>query len=140
VIVSHGNCVAGAATAFGSITVVIDPASGAVVTVFNAGGLEVASFDGSGGSRALTAGSYTWSAEAATGYGLVGESDGQFRVIACEDEVLDDEIVDDEVDDLVVLPFTGARTETLLGASIVLLGSGLLLIRSSRRRDEALDS
>jgi hypothetical protein len=140
VVVSHGNCVAGAATAFGSMTVVIDPASGAVVSVYNAGGLEVASFDGSGGSRALTAGNYTWTADAATGFGLVGESDGQFTVIACEDEVLDDEIVDDEVDDLVVLPFTGARTETLLGASIVLLGSGLLLIRSSRRRDEALDS
>jgi hypothetical protein len=140
VIVSHGNCIQGAATAFGSVTVFIDPASGAVVSILNGGGLEVASFDGTGGSRALTVGVYTWNAEASAGFSLVGETEGQFTVIACADEVLGDEIEDDEVDDLVVLPFTGVNTETLFGASIVLLGSGLLMIRSTRRREEGLDS
>jgi hypothetical protein len=146
VIVSHGNCIEGAATAFGSVTVTIDPESGAIVSILNADGLEVASYEGAGGSRALTAGLYTWNAQAASGFELVGASSGQFTVIACEDEVLDeelepDEVEDDEVEDLVVLPFTGVNTETLLGASIVLLGSGLLLLRfTGRREEEGIDS
>jgi hypothetical protein len=56
------------------------------------------------------------------------------------DEVLDEEFENDDPDDevrgLEILPFTGIDTSTLFGASIVLLGSGWVLIRSARRREE----
>jgi hypothetical protein len=140
VIVSYGNCVEGAATAFGSMTVVIDPGSAAVVTVRNDTGQVVATFDEDGGSQALVAGAYTWDAQASAGFAMTGDSVGQFTVVACDDEVLDEEIENDDPEDevrgLEVLPFTGIDTWTLFGASIVLLGSGWVLIRSARRREE----
>jgi hypothetical protein len=71
---------------------------------------------------------------------LTGDVAGQFTVVACDDEVLDEEIdndhPEDEVRGLEVLPFTGIDTWTLFGASIVLLGSGWVLIKSARRREE----
>lgn len=145
VIVSHGNCIVGTATALGSVTAVIEPGMAAKLTLLKAGG-QVASFNGTGGALALAPGVYTWSAGAAEGFSLSGVTSGGFTVAAC-DEVLDEVIEnddtqpsvpkEDEVLEIVVLPFTGVDTEILLGASIVLLGSGLFLIRSTRRRDES---
>lgn len=138
VVVSHGSCVEGAATAFGSVTVTISPEGAATVTIFNSNSQEVAVL--SGGTQALAAGSYTWQAEAEPGFGVAGETSGSFAVVACPDEVLDEEIENDDPEDevrgLEILPFTGINTWTLFGASIVLLGSGWILIRSARRREE----
>ncbi len=145
VVVSHGNCIPGAANALGSVNVAIAPATGAIVTVFDIGGQKAADFDGSGGQLPLKPGAYTWIASATPGFSLVGVTSGGFTVQVC-DEVLGEVIEnddpdaeiseDDEVLELVVLPFTGASTDLLLGAAIALLGSGLVLIRSARRRDQ----
>jgi hypothetical protein len=56
-------------------------------------------------------------------------------VAPCPDGVLG-EAIEDEVEAIVVLPFTGVDTDLLLGASLVLLGSGAFLIRSATRRKE----
>jgi len=139
VIVSHSNCVEGAATAFGSVTVIVDPDGAATVTIFNSNSQEVAVL--SGGTHSLTAGIYTWLAEAESGLTVAGETSGSFTVVACPDEVLDEGIENDdpvdEVRDLEVLPFTGIDTRTLFAASVVLLGTGWILIKSARRREES---
>jgi hypothetical protein len=126
VIVTHGNCVAGAPTAYGSVTVGINPMSGATVTIFNSNIQEVAAFDSDGGNEVLVAGDYTWNAVASPGYDLTGATSGAFEVVAC----------DDEVGGIVVLPFTGIDSEVLLGASILLLGMGIYLIHIARRGEE----
>lgn len=141
VIVSHGNCVVDAPTDLGSVTVVIDPGTAAIVTILDSGDEVAATFDGAGGSVALAPGGYTWSAVSTEGFSLSGATSGAFTVEVC-DEVLDevienDDTEDDEVLDLVVLPFTGADSETLLGVSVALLLSGGLLIRSATRREES---
>ncbi|MGH8912934.1 MAG: hypothetical protein ACRDZM_00265 [Acidimicrobiia bacterium] len=51
------------------------------------------------------------------------------------DEVLG-EVIENDGPDLEVLPFTGIDAESLLAASLVLLGSGWILVRSTRRREE----
>ncbi len=136
VIVTHGNCIEGASTAFGSVTVEIDPAAAATVSILNSGAQVVATFTGPGGSQSLVAGAYNWVTAAVEGYTVAGDGSGSFTVAACPDEVEGEEIVPDEVEELVVLPFTGLSTEALLGAATVLLGTGWVLIRTARRREE----
>ncbi len=126
VVVTHGDCVQGAPTAFGSVTVGITPEAAATVTVLDSSHLEVAVFGDAGGEQTLLIGDYTWSAEAEPGYELTGETSGAFEVVAC----------DDEVEGEVVLPFTGLDSEQLLGASILLLGLGIYLIHIARRGEE----
>ena len=145
VIVTHENCVVGAVTAFGSITVSIDPDSAVTMSIMDKDANVVATFTGTGGTQSLIAGNYTWVADPAGGFTLGGEATGGFTVAPCPDEVLDDvieddDMVDDEVEDeveaVVVLPFTGVDTDLLAWASVVLLGTGLLLVRSATRREE----
>ena len=141
VVVSHGNCIAGAATAFGAVTVVIDPDAAATVSILNGASQVVGTFTGTGGTQALLVGSYTWEADAAAGFALAGGASGSFIVLPCPDEVLGEVIVDDdpvadEVEEIVVLPFTGFDTDLLFAVSLVLLGSGAFLIRYARRREE----
>jgi hypothetical protein len=145
VIVTHGNCVVGAVTAFGSVAVTIDPDSAVTMSIMDKDSKVVATFTGTGGTQSLIAGNYTWVVDTADGFTLGGEATGGFTVAPCPDDVLDDvieddDMVDDEVEDeveaVVVLPFTGVDTDLLAWASVVLLGSGLLLVRSARRREE----
>jgi hypothetical protein len=126
VIVTHGNCVEDAPTAFGSVTVGIAPEAAATVTVLDSSHLEVAVFGDAGGQQTLEAGDYTWSAAAAPGYELTGATSGEFEVVAC----------DDEVEGVTILPFTGLDSEQLLGVSILLLGLGIYLIHIARRGEE----
>jgi hypothetical protein len=49
------------------------------------------------------------------------------------DEVLGEEIDNEDPD---TLPFTGVNTEVLLGASLLMLGSGITLIQLARKREE----
>ncbi len=55
--------------------------------------------------------------------------------VVCDD-VLSEVVAPDEVQAIVVLPFTGIDSETLLGASILLLGLGIYLIHFARRGEE----
>ena len=126
VLVTHGNCVVGAPTAFGSVTVGIAPEAAASVTIFDSSHLEVAVFGDAGGQQALLFGDYTWSAVATPGYDLTGSTTGAFEVVACPDEV----------GGVSILPFTGMDSETLLGVSILLLGMGIYLIHIARRGEE----
>jgi hypothetical protein len=126
VLVTHGDCVEDAPTAFGSVTVGIVPEAAATVTVLDSSHLEVAVFGDAGGEQTLLAGDYTWSAEATAGYELTGATSGAFEVVAC----------DDEVEGEVLLPFTGMDTLQLLGVSILLLGLGIYLIHIARRGEE----
>jgi hypothetical protein len=126
VIVTHGNCVEDAPTAYGLVTVGIVPEGAASVTVLDSSHLEVAVFGDAGGEQTLLAGDYTWSAEAMPGYELTGATSGAFEVVACDDEVQGE----------VILPFTGMDSEQLLGASILLLGLGIYLIHIARRGEE----
>ncbi|HSJ84830.1 MAG TPA: hypothetical protein VLA91_13525 [Acidimicrobiia bacterium] len=140
VTVSHGNCQVNTATAFGSVTAVIDPTAAATVSVLDSASKLVASFTGAGGTETLQAGAYTWTAEAADGFTLDVVA-GSFTVIPCPEEVLGNVIeVDDppadEVEELVVLPFTGIDTSVLVMVSVILLGSGLYLLRTVTRRKE----
>ena len=147
VVVTHGDCIVGAVTAFGSVTVVIDPDSAVTLSIFDSASQVVGTFTGTGGSQTLLAGGYTWAAEAAEGFALESGASGGFTVAPCPDVVLgeviedddvveNDDVVEDEVEAIVVLPFTGVDTDLLLGASLVLLGSGAFLIRSATRRKE----
>ena len=140
VTVSHGNCQVNTATAFGSVTTVIDPASAATVSVLDDSSKLVASFTGAGGTETLPAGAYTWAAEASDGFTLEIAA-GSFTVIPCPDEVLGnvievDDPPEDEVEDLVVLPFTGVDPSVLVLASVILLGSGMYLLRTATKREE----
>jgi hypothetical protein len=108
------------------VTVGIAPEAAASVTIFDSSHLEVAVFGDAGGQQALLAGDYTWSAVATPGYDLTGSTTGAFEVVACPDEV----------GGVSILPFTGMDSETLLGASILLLGLGIYLIHIARRGEE----
>ena len=149
VIVTHGNCVVGAVTALGSVTVSIDPDSAVTMSIMDKDANVVATFTGTGGTQSLIAGNYTWVANTAGGFTMGGEATGGFTVVPCPDEVLaevieDDDMVDDdveveaedEVEAVVVLPFTGVNTDLLAWASVVLLATGLLLVRSATRRED----
>lgn len=142
-IVTHGNCVVGAPTALGSVTVSIDPNSAVTLSIMDKDAKVVATFTGTGGTQSLIAGNYTWVATTAGGFTLGGEATGGFTVVACPDSVLgevieNDDQVEDEVEAVVVLPFTGIDTDVLAWASVVLLASGVLLVRSATRREEGL--
>lgn len=142
-IVTHGNCVVGAPTALGSVTVSIDPNSALTLSIMDKDAKVVATFTGTGGTQSLIAGSYTWVATTASGFTLSGEATGGFTVVACPDSVLgevieNDDQVEDEVEAVVVLPFTGIDTDVLAWASVVLLASGVLLVRFATRREEGL--
>ena len=59
----------------------IGPDGGAIVTVEGPGGPYTV--DGAGATLELASGQYTWSASAADGYVLVGETSGEFTVEGC---------------------------------------------------------
>ncbi len=67
----------------GSVLVEIDPESGAVVTIRDADLDIVAVFIGGGGSIEVTPGSYTWTAEAAEGFSVTGDTSGEFTIAPC---------------------------------------------------------
>jgi hypothetical protein len=136
-------------TALGSVTVSIDPDSAVTMSIMDKDANVVATFTGTGGTQSLIAGNYTWVANTAGGFTMGGEATGGFTVVPCPDEVLaevieDDDMVDDdveveaedEVEAVVVLPFTGVNTDLLAWASVVLLATGLLLVRSATRRED----
>ncbi|MGC2239260.1 MAG: hypothetical protein WA726_00315, partial [Acidimicrobiia bacterium] len=131
VLVGHSDCVEGSQSAFGSIDVSILPDSAAIVTVSEVGVSGVKFFGGAGGSESLAAGDYQWVADPAPGFVIQGNLSGEFEVVACPPEVLAVEI--DPTDSL---PFTGMDSEMLFGASVVMLGMGLVLVRYARRRGE----
>lgn len=81
VVVSHGDCVVDDVAIPGGVTVTIDPESGASVQVTGPGGPY--DFTGAGGSQTLAPGIYSWTAQAADGYKLVGETSGEFTVEPC---------------------------------------------------------
>ncbi|MGC2239861.1 MAG: hypothetical protein WA726_03385, partial [Acidimicrobiia bacterium] len=81
VVVTHGDCVVGQGGAVGSVTVEIDPDSGAVVTVSGPGGPY--EFSGSGGTQTLAPGDYSWLAAPGDGFSLDGEISGEFTVEPC---------------------------------------------------------
>jgi hypothetical protein len=49
VVVTHGDCIVGAVTAFGSVTVVIDPDSAVTLSIFDSASQVVGTFTGTGG-------------------------------------------------------------------------------------------
>ncbi len=131
VLVSHGNCVVGAATIFASVDVSILPDSAALVSVNEVGGGMVALFGGAGGTDSLAPGDYQWVAKASPGFVIQGNTSGEFTVASCPDVV---EAV--EIDPTDSLPFTGMDSEMLFGASVLMLGMGLTLVRYARRRGQ----
>ncbi|MGA7096777.1 MAG: hypothetical protein WB245_04340, partial [Acidimicrobiia bacterium] len=131
VLVTHGNCVQGSQSAYGSVDVSILPDSAAIVTVSEVDVGVVGIFGGAGGSGPLAAGDYEWVADPAPGFVLQGNLSGEFTVVECPDEVLAEEI--DPTDSL---PFTGMDSEMMFGASVVMLGMGLALVRYARRRGQ----
>lgn len=88
-VVVNGGCVVTQGVAQGSVSVTIDPASGATVQVFNSGGSPVGSFTGSGGSQPLAPGSYTWQATAGPGFTMAqGQQSGSFTIAPCSASVV----------------------------------------------------
>ncbi|MGA7282720.1 MAG: hypothetical protein WBZ40_13190, partial [Acidimicrobiia bacterium] len=81
VVVTHSGCAIGQGGAVGSVTVEIDPDSGAVVTVSGPGGPY--EFSGSGGTQTLAPGDYSWLAAPGDGFSLDGEISGEFTVEPC---------------------------------------------------------
>ncbi len=69
----------------GSVTVSIDPDSGASVVITGPGGPY--DFSGNGGTATLAPGSYSWSATAGAGFTLTGAASGQFEVSPCATSV-----------------------------------------------------
>jgi hypothetical protein len=71
--------------AVGSVEIVIDPTSGAVVTVYSDAAMtqEVLDTDASG-TFDLAPGTYYWTADAADGFDIDGDSSGQFTIDPCE--------------------------------------------------------
>jgi len=80
--VSPGSCVWDGQASLTPVAVTIDPESGATVTIEGPGGPYV--FSGSGGSASLLPGDYSWSAAAAGGYELTGNTSGEFTAGSCE--------------------------------------------------------
>jgi plastocyanin len=80
--VSVGECVPAVGSSTTPVTVTIDPASGASVTVTGPDGFSQ-TFTGSGGSVDLAPGTYDWTATAAAGHAITGASSGSFTVVDC---------------------------------------------------------
>ena len=80
--VDVGECVPSVGSSETPVTVVIDPTSGASVTVNGPNGF-THTFTGSGGTIDLAPGHYTWTATAEAGFGLVGQTSGSFDVEDC---------------------------------------------------------
>jgi hypothetical protein len=76
-----GSCRWTGASSETPVTVVIDPESGATVTITGPGGPY--EFTGTGGSVNLGPGDYAWTATAADGYTLTGDTSGAFTVEDC---------------------------------------------------------
>jgi hypothetical protein len=85
-VVVSGGCVIDGGVPVGLIEVTINPDSGATVVVQGPGGPY--NFSGSGGSMQLAPGSYSWTANAASGFALTGGSSGEFDVESCDVSVL----------------------------------------------------
>ncbi len=66
----------------GSVTVTIDPTSGATVQITGPGGPY--DFSGSGGSQELAPGAYDWTATPGSGFTLTGDTSGQFTIDPCQ--------------------------------------------------------
>ncbi|MGH8870832.1 MAG: hypothetical protein ACRDWS_02515 [Acidimicrobiia bacterium] len=66
----------------GSVTVTIDPSSGATVQITGPGGPY--DFSGSGGSQELAPGAYDWTATPGSGFTLTGDTSGQFTIDPCQ--------------------------------------------------------
>jgi hypothetical protein len=79
--VSTGACVWNGESSETPVTVVIDPESGATVTISGPGGPY--EFTGTGGSADLAPGGYAWSASASDGYVLTGAASGEFTAGDC---------------------------------------------------------
>jgi hypothetical protein len=71
--------------AVGSVEIVIDPTSGAVVTVYSDAAMtqEVLDTDATG-TFDLAPGTYYWTADAADGFDIDGSSSGEFTIDPCE--------------------------------------------------------
>jgi hypothetical protein len=82
VVVTHGNCVVNQGGPAGSVTVVIDPNSGAIVTVSGPGGPY--QFSNTGGTQTLAPGVYSWLAAPGSGFVLDGDASGEFTVLPCD--------------------------------------------------------
>lgn len=116
VIVSHDSCTVDGQAIPGSVTVTIDPTSGATVQVTGPGGPY--NFSGSGGSQSLAPGNYSWTASAATGFELTGTTSGDFTVLPCDatvtveegECVLGDEGPEGEVE-ITIDPASGASVQ-----------------------------
>jgi hypothetical protein len=79
--VSMGECTWNGESSLTPVTVVIAPDSGATLTIDGPGGPYV--FTGTGGSIDLSPGDYSWSATAASGYQLTGDTSGKFSIGSC---------------------------------------------------------
>ncbi len=80
--VEVGECIPAVGSSETPVTVVIDPSSGASVTINGPDGF-THTFTGEGGTIDLAPGHYTWTATAAPGHGLVGRTSGSFDVEDC---------------------------------------------------------
>jgi len=80
--VDPGSCAWDGQASSTPVTVTIDPASGATVTISGPGGPYLAS--GGGAVFDLAPGSYTWDAVAADGFVLAGSASGSFTAGDCE--------------------------------------------------------
>ncbi len=120
--VVSGQCVIdsnGAAT--GSVSVTIDPASGATVVITGPGGPY--NFSGSGGSVELAPGSYSWTATPVSGFALSGPASGQFDIDPCTSSVSVDSAGCQLIDGIGVGSATVAISPES-GASVVISGPG----------------
>ena len=81
--VTPGVCRYDDQTSLTTVTVVIDPSSGATVTIMDGDGIVGGPFTGTGGEVVLGPGTYTWTAVAMEGFDLVGPGEGEFTTNAC---------------------------------------------------------
>ncbi len=123
----------------GSVTVTIDPSSGATVVVSGPGGPY--DFTGSGGTVDLAPGDYTWQATPGAGFTLDGATNGSFTVDPCEASVSVSGIClldGDAGTGVIEVTITGSATVELFdGATLVdtLTSSGTVTVPEGRTYD-----